>query len=443
MKDESVFLSVDIGTSAMKAALFSCTGELRGFAGERLVYGGTSGGGPGVRAAGPGERESFDAEEWVRAFGRLASALGSPRPCGITVSGHGPSLVPVGEDDRPCHDVLLWFDSRAKKLSGVRSFFLPKAAWLRDEAPRVYEKTRVFIPCSEYLGFRLTGERFASSPSRDFSEFLWTDSSWEGAGLDHEKFPPLVFTGSEAGKTGSWAGELGIPPGIPVYAGGPDFLMTQLGTACVRPARVCDRAGSSEGINACSVSLVSSRKLRSLPHVIGGLWNAAAILPSTGLALEWMRELAGKPLSWDEFFDAALGAEKTFTPSPEFFPPFEGGAVSFSEWFLGLRKEGRVWEECALTLLYAVCSQVQAGCAALEDAGLPVRELRVSGGQARSAAWNRFKAARTGKVFRVPEVADAELVGGLAAGLYGGGLYGSLSEAAEDLARFGAEFGPG
>lgn len=42
-----------------------------------------------------------------------------------------------------------------------------------------------------------------------------------------------------------------LPPGIPVIGGGPDFVLTLLGTATVRPGRICDRSGTSDGINLC------------------------------------------------------------------------------------------------------------------------------------------------------------------------------------------------
>jgi xylulokinase len=437
MKNRPVFLCVDIGTSSMKGAVFSPEGECLSIVRIDLLE------------RRPDPFSSWDAEIWSGAFLRLMAKLKVRRFEGIAVSGNGPTLVPLGDGDRPAHDVLLWIDKRVRPLAGQKSLFLPKAAWLMREKPDVYEKTRIFLPCPEYLVFRLTGEKRAFSASEDFSEYLWTGKALEDYGLAPEKFPPVIFTAAEAGRVTAAAAEtFGILRGTPVYAGGPDFLMALLGTAAVRPGLSCDRAGTSEGVNTCVDRFINSEKLRCLPHIIPGCWNAAAILSSTGRLFEWFRGLSGQEaVPYDEMFrgiqSVSPAGSSPASGIPWFFPFLRAGdSWEFSEgMFIGLGA-GHGRNEIGLAVVEAIGFAVRQAVENLEEQGLSVGELRISGGQAKNAVWNQMKADIVGKTLLTPETEDAELLGNLCAALCGRGIYANLRDASEALVRFKAEYVP-
>ncbi|MCL1818445.1 MAG: FGGY-family carbohydrate kinase [Spirochaetaceae bacterium] len=447
----SVFLCADIGTSSLKGALFFFSGECLAFAREELPAPGSAGAG--------------NAEEWLAAFRRLvARLLSAPNAAsakieGIVVSGNGPTLVPVGADGKPVFSALLWMDGREESLAAEKSLFLPKAAWLSRKKPEVYEKTAFFLGCPEYLAFRLTGERHAFSPSEEFSAFIWAPAGAAAYGLEAGKFPPALATAGEAGRvSAAAAAEFGLPQGARLYAAAPDFLMALLGTAAVRPGLVCDRAGTSEGINVCAARPVSLPGLRCLPHVIEGLWNVSRLLPPTGLIFEWFRGASGqKESSYAEIFGGIAECEKTLRRAPHpkenllFFPKNgesgKAGAGVFVKNGRGFSLEealaGNGKDKVGLAVAYGIGFTARAAFAKLTDSLGPMDEAGLCGGQAKNAAWNRLKARLTGKTLRVPEPADAELVGCLAAGLRGRGEYRSLSQAAESLVRFTAGYEPG
>ena len=179
------------------------------------------------------------------------------------VSGNGPTLVPVGRDGRPLDFAMTWLDRRGVEEARLAaeatgryvdpSFYLPKALWLFRHKPRVYRDTRHFLACPEFVDFFLTGEACTVLPSEPFQPYIWTAEAIEKLGMDPRKFPPFVRPGADIGRVRAEAEEvLGIPAGTPVFAGGPDFIMTLLGTATTVPGRACDRAGTSEGINLCT-----------------------------------------------------------------------------------------------------------------------------------------------------------------------------------------------
>jgi xylulokinase len=424
----------------MKGAVFSPGGECLRF--SRI----------GFPVGNPDSFCNWDADIWTAAFGRLVAELGCPEPEGIAISGNGPSLVPVGGDGRPVSSVLLWLDGKSVAVRDEASLFLPKALWLLRERPRLYEKTAFFLGCPEYLVFCLTGEKHAFAPSTEFSPYIWTSGACAAFGLEAEKFPPVVRTSCQAGRVGERASRVfGLLRGTPVYAAGPDFLMALLGTAAVRPGRCCDRAGTSEGINVCALSPAAPGKLRCLPHIVPGLWNAAALAPSTGRLFEWFRRVSGQEtLSHEETLRDILKEEtgaggplSFFLSAPDaldgVFARWDGRGGRFSvEEALARYGKGAA----GLALVRAIGFFVRRALMDLEAEGFPADELRVSGGQARSPLWNALKANLTGKPLRVPAVPDAELTGALAVCLCGRGDYAGLGEAAEALVRFTAEYRP-
>jgi xylulokinase len=78
----------------------------------------------------------------------------------------------------------------------------------------------------------------------------------------------------------------------------------------------------------------------------------------------------------------------------------------------------------------------------MEENGLEIGELRVTGGQAKSPLWNQIKADITQRRILVPEVQDSELLGDACIGLFALGNYKSLVAASDSLVRIGRSYNP-
>ncbi|WP_455383323.1 xylulokinase, partial [Salinispira pacifica] len=226
-------LCIDVGTTSVKAALVDESGRAEALSREHVLFH-------------EEELTNWHAERWLTAIGELVSRLPLPAELrGVVISGNGPTLVPLDARGEEVGRVLMWMDGRDERLPDQPSFFLPKAAWLRTHRPADFERVRTFLSCPEYIAFALTGEAVTSMPSGDFAPYIWTDESMNAYGLDSALFPRPVSPGEPAGLTRKARVErFGLPHGIPVYVGGPDFLMSLLGTATVREGRSCDRAGT-------------------------------------------------------------------------------------------------------------------------------------------------------------------------------------------------------
>jgi len=393
-----VILSVDIGTSSLKAAFIDFDGRLIAF--SRTAY--------RPEQAGPAV--------WERAFALALEKLHTLAPdAGIDalcVSGNGPTLAPLTREGAVLPP-LLWHDGKTvlppkDDLSGPpQSFFLPHAAWLKENEPEAYKKVNFFISCHEWLAHKLGAGIFTVLPQGSYEPYYWDEEQCRLFGLDRGKFPPFIKMGSVMGRVSAeGAASFGSCPalksGTPIIAGGPDFITALIGTLTLKPGDVCCRAGSSEGINVCASSPVrAGAVLRVLPHAKEGFWNIGAVIPSSGRLFEKYRNDTGQDSrSYEDHLAELIPREDD------------------TDIFRGLMAEPSVgWDSFNDTISLGraiLCKMGYAVRSALETlacAGFAANAMRVSGGQAKNSRWNQLKADIAGVSLMIPEIADGELAG--------------------------------
>ncbi|HEY9593756.1 MAG TPA: FGGY-family carbohydrate kinase [Spirochaetia bacterium] len=445
-----MILAYDIGTTFLKAALVSIDGKIIARAQVPVRQVGS------VTA----DRHECDANTWLTAMAVVTAQLGlrdRERIRAVVVSANGPTLVAVDAAGDPLDFAMSWMDRRAEEEADLiseftdapldASFYLPKALWIMRHRPELYERTRWFLPCAEYVSFFLTGNAVRIIPTGLFKEFFWNEGAVPHIRLDAEKLPPFVDIGEHVGSVRAEAEEtLGIPAGLPVIAGGPDFIMSILGAGATEPGRICDRAGTSEGVNLCWSAPVHDRRLLCFPHIARGLFNVSAMISSSGLALDWAARTLGPDnggidaLVKEASFAAPGAGRLLFLPFliPERFPiwnPDIRGA------YLGLTLEhGK--REMMRAVVESTGFAVRMALTAMEEDGCRISDIRVTGGLARLPLWCQTRADITGVRVLVTEQEDADLVGNACVGFFGMDEFESLGEASESLVRVQKAFTP-
>ena len=397
----SAILSADIGTTSLKAALIDAgaSGGKRLLAFSRETY---HAGGGAVGAP----------ELWEAAFYRAVKVLRELAPAAsieaVCLSGNGPTLVPLEGDALTGRALppLHWFSPRLAAPEGAPSgsgnagsFFLPYAAYFRKNEPLNYAGTGLFLSCQEWLSARLGAEPVTVLPTPCYQPYYYDDDQLAAFSLDVHKFPPFVPLGALIGHvSGEAARRSGLGAGLPIVGGGPDFIMALLGSGAVEPGLVCDRAGSSEGINVCvkeppPAVIASAHSLRVLPHAVEGLWNVSVVLPESGSIFDRYRLESGmRDVPYEEMLKSMSGEDGPLHP-----------------------------------VLQKIADGTMRALKTLRLAGYPVHEMRHSGGQAKSALWNRLKADVCGCTLLVPEIVDTELAGNAAAAMFALGEVPSIA----------------
>ncbi|MDR1985635.1 MAG: sugar kinase [Treponema sp.] len=428
-------LCADIGTSSLKAALIDTEGHEAALVREAYPQAAFASG-------------TILAADWedalARAWGRLASQTGA-QPEALCISGNGPTLVPLtagGAALAPLH----WYGPRLAagdraQSPQPQSLFLPYIRSFVQRRPQDYEKTKRLCSAQEWLAYRLGADLVTTLPAPAYEPYYWDQSQCGSAEVDIRMFPPFVKLGSIIGRVSpAVAARFSLPVGLPLVAGGPDFIMALIGVGALKPGVVCDRAGTSEGINVCSPFPISGGGLRVLPHLNEGLWNISSIIPASGRLFEWFRTLTGQESrSYTELLTELIPQHGSFHKSQTWFfstDPLPGAFLSWDGSALASRQElGRA-------VLEAMGFLVRDALAAVACQGFPVTEMRVSGGQGKNPLWNQLKADLCGCTLLIPEIYDGELAGDAAVAAVALGESADVAEAVSRMIRLSARYVP-
>ena len=350
-------------------------------------------------------------------------------------------------------------------LSRGPSIFIPRIVAYRDAFAERYERARWLLSGPECLVWALTGNATTILPDPRFERAYWTLEDLAASGLDGSRLAPFAPIGHVAGKSsrtllravveasdkdatdkalfpasmintprdardaakvvspGASLFPVGavdfdaVPEGIPVISGGPDFVAALIGTGTLSPGKACDRAGTSEGLNVCTMEPIAHEAIRSLPSVIPGLWNAAYLLPDTGAEFHAWRRATGQ--DGREYPD--IMAEIEASP----IVPARGEEIH----------PGRA-------LVERIGFSVRRGVEALRASTGAVGEFTLSGGQARNATWNQMKADIAGATFALTSTPDGELMGDAVVAFAALGEYRSIEEAAHRMVTVTRRFEP-
>jgi sugar (pentulose or hexulose) kinase len=446
-----LILCADIGTSSLKAALISIDGHEIAF--SRVSYGKA----PDAPVF-AGDWEAALAKALGELFSRAEAAPATLAPAALCVSGNGPTLVPVtaaGEALKP----LFWHEGpqgapRTGEGPVLRSFFLPHVVRFLKERPGEYAKTKWLFSTQEWLSWRLGADAVTVLSAADYEPFYWDAGQIAALGLDGSMLPPFAALGSVIGRLSPAAvlrlsgaggfGEAALPAGIPLLAGGPDFIMALIGAGVIRPGMVCDRAGTSEGINYCCGFRPESSTLRVLPQVTKGYWNVSAILPVSGKYFDWYKTITGQQERdyGDLLREIISDTPGTKFPKGFFFPnstpPGGKGFVFLAEHAVTDTDRAGMGR----AVLEAMGFMVRGGVETLYAEGFPVNEMRLSGGQGKNRLWNQLKADITGTVLLVPEIADGELGGAAVLGAMALGAAADIMEGTERVVHIKERFEP-
>jgi len=404
-------ICADIGTSSLKVAVISGSGEVLGRSRRQFLLRFTA----------------HAASEWLPALkkalaeiemekGVCASALGGAVPSALCISGNGPTLV-----SQDC-ETLLW--SAAVDSGGSKSLFIPRIKAFKERYPDSFAKTSFLYSGPEFLIWQLTGASVTILPEERYSAAYWSAETLQQAGLggsDAAKMPPFVQPGEQAGVLKEDLCSF-AKAGLPVFCGAPDFICALVGTGTLCEGLLCDRAGSSEGLNLCTAVPFAGENIRTLPSVIPGLWNASYLLPESGSRFSNFKQLyergSGREIDLNTLVQLCI-------QNPMNVPLLEQGK------YLMLQTAMQVRDGLAVLLAEA------------DEKGMPLPKcMTVTGGQASNDAWNQMKSNVTGLVVAVPACTDAELLGDAVFAFTALGLFASIKEGAISLCRIAKSFEP-
>jgi xylulokinase len=412
---DGLLIGLDVGTTGARAIAIDLSGAV--VAAEAAEY--------PMATPRPGWTEQ-DPEDWWAAsrlvLGRVASRLREP-VLGLGLTGQMHGAVFLDDADRVIRPALLWNDQRTssqcrsitEKVGAERlieiagnpaltGFQAPKLLWLREEEPASHARVRRLLLPKDFIRLRLTGE--AATDASDASGTLFLDlraRDWSAEILDALEVPrdwlPRVYEGPEVTGviSGRAAKETGLPPGLPVAAGGGDNAAAAIGSGIISEGLISSSIGSSGVIFAPTDILRIERegRLHSFCHAVPGGYHLMGVTLAAGAALRWWRDVIGGGTDYEGLVSSAAEAP----PGSEgliFLPYLAGERTPHLDplargAFLGLSLRH---SQAHLTraVMEGVAFSLKDSLDLVSGLGVAVTEVRATGGGARSALWRQLLA---------------------------------------------------
>ncbi|MCC7084186.1 MAG: xylulokinase [Pirellulales bacterium] len=472
----SIFLGIDIGTSGTKTIAINERGKLLASAtAEYPLY-----------TPKPLWSEQ-DPDDWWKATVATVRAvvkIGKLKPAdvkGIGLSGQMHGSVFLDRQNRVIRKAILWNDQRTgaeceeiERRAGGRKqlikmvanpaltgFTAPKILWLRNHEPKHFEKTAKVLLPKDDVRRRLTGE-FATEVSDasgmlllDVAKRNWSKQLLSKLDLDIDLLATCYESEEVTGKlTGAAATELGLTTDCVVVGGAGDCAAGAVGNGIVRRGVLSTSIGTSGVmfVHSDEVQVDPLGRLHTFCHAVRGKWHLMGVNLSAGGSLQWFRnqlcqavideakkrkidpyeilsEEAAKiaPGSEGLFFLPYLSGERTPHADPKARGCFVGLTISHTRSHL------------VRSILEGVTYALRDSLEIIRGLGVPVIQVRPSGGGSKSPLWRQIQADVFGQKVSMINAEQGPAFGVALLAAVGAGAYKDIVEACEATIRVAKE----
>lgn len=468
-------LGIDVGTGGTRAVvvredghvLASATEEHEPFASPQIGW---------------AEQNPAD---WWRACGiavRRAlgtAALGADQIACVGFSGQMHGAVMLDASDEVVRPALIWCDVRTEKqcreLSekigaealihltcnpALPNFTLTKLLWVRENEPANWNRVRSVMLPKDYVRFRLTGETATDMADAsgtlmlDVAHRRWSTEVLQATGLELAFLPRLYESSEICGKvSAAGAAATGLQPGTPVVAGAGDQAAGAVGMGIVTPGAVSATIGTSGVVFAATdcPALDPKGRLHTFCHAVPGRWHVMGVTQAAGLSLRWFRDRFGAG-------ENGRGRDpyERLTAEAAAVPPGSDGLL-WAPYLMGERtphldpnaRAALIGLTASHTRGHVVRAILEGVAFSLRDSftlfaemRVPVRNIRLGGGGARSALWRQIQADVYGREVEILEAEEGAAYGAAILAGVCAGMWSSVDTACSAVVRVAQRVAP-
>jgi len=423
-------------------------------------------------------------EDWWRAScvavrKALASAnlRGEEIAC-VGFSGQMHGAVMLDERGDIVRPALIWCDVRTEKQCrgltakigqdrlieltcnpALTNFTLTKLLWVRENEPENWKRVRSVMLPKDYVRLRLTGERATDMADAsgtlllDVAHRRWSQEMLQAAAIDERLLPVLYESPNVcAGISAAGAAETGLSAGTPVVAGAGDQAAGAVGMGIVAPGTVSATIGTSGVVFAATdrPALDARGRVHTFSHAIPGRWHVMGVTQAAGLSLRWFR---------DTFAVDSRGAHDTYdqlTSEAAKIPAGSDGLL-WTPYLMGERtphldskaRGALVGLTASHTRAHVVRAILEGVAFSLRDTltlfhemNVPVKNIRLGGGGARSPLWRQIQADVYGHAVEIVEAEEGAAYGAAILAGVGAGMWPSVDSACAAAVRVASRVHP-
>jgi xylulokinase len=299
-------------------------------------------------------------------------------------------------------------------------FSAPKLLWIRNNLPDIFAKAKKFLLPKDYIRYKLTGEYAAEVSDAsgtllfDVAGRKWSSEMLNLLELDESLLPKVSESPEISGQiSAEVAAQTGLKAGTPVVGGGGDQAAGAIGNGIVKAGLVSSTIGSSGVVFAHAAKPVRDPRGRvhTFCHAVPGAWHVMGVTQGAGLSLRWFRDEIVGELEIAAANQTGQDIYEVMTAQAAQVPAGSEGLV-FLPYLMGERtphldpQARGVWfgltaahkrAHLVRSVLEGVAYSLQDCLAILLEMGLPVTEIRASGGGGKSPLWRQIQADVMGR----------------------------------------------
>ena len=476
-----IILAIDNGTQSVRALLFDLRGNL--VAKSRVLA-------EPYDSPEPGWAEQDPEVYWsalCQACQQLWQQTDVAREAiaGVALTTQRSTVINVDRTGAPLRPAIIWLDQRRtyglKPVGGMWGLAFAatgmtetaaylqaeaEANWIRTHQPDVWTRTHKYLFLSGYLTYRLTG-RFADSVGCqvgyvpfDYKGLRWAgrnDWKWQAVPMSQAILPDLTPPAGRLGEITPEAAEAtGIPAGLPLIAAAADKACEVIGAGCLEPHIGCLSYGTTATINTTHRKYVEVIPLiPPYPAAVPGAYSVEVQIYRGYWMVSWFKQEFGYP-------EQQLAEEQGVEPEALFdalvaqVPPGSMGLMLQPYWSPGLKAPGPEAKGAIVgfgdvhtrahlyrAILEGLAYALREGKERMEGrSGVPITELRVSGGGSQSNAAMQLTADIFGLPAARPHLFETSGLGAAIDAAVGLGLHPDFDTAVHEMTRLGRVFEP-
>ena len=461
-----LLLGLDISTTGAKALLIDEQGDVA--ASSTTEY--------PLSTPQPLWSEQAPADWWSAACSSIRSTMqqagrkGEEISCvGLTGQMHG--LVILDKSDQVLRPAILWNDQRTgaqckeitEKVGGLSrlieltgnavlpGFTAPKILWVRQNEPNIYERAAHVLLPKDYVRHCLTGE-YATEVSDasgtslfDVSRRRWSDAMLQVLDIPGDWLPRCTESPEISGQISASAAQAtGLKVGTPVVGGGGDQAAQAVGSGVVTRGVISVTSGTSGVVFAHSDRFVAEEqgRLHAFCHAVPGKWHLMGVMLSAGGSFRWLRDNLGEPerstalLTGEDPYDV-LTREAARAPVGReglgFLPYLTGERTPYPDphargALIGLTVRHRK-SHIVRSVLEGVSFGLLDSLELIKGLGVPIEQVRASGGGARSRLWRQIQSDVFGTELTLVNVTEGAAYGAALLAGVGVRTFSSVDEA--------------
>jgi xylulokinase len=390
----------------------------------------------------------------------------------VGFSGQMHGAVMLDAADRVVRPALIWCDVRTEKqcqdLSKnpgwdrliqltcnppLANFTLTKLLWTRENEPANWSRVRSIMLPKDYVRLKLTGEHATDVADAsgtlmlDVTHRRWSEETLQAVGVDVSFLPALYESQHVCGKVSSSGAEaMGLVAGTPVVAGAGDQAAGAVGMGIVTPGMVSATIGTSGVVFAATDQPLRDvqGRLHTFCHAIPDRWHVMGVTQAAGLSLRWFR---------DQLLSAVekngRDPYETLTQEAESAPTGSDGLV-WAPYLMGERtphldpqaRGALVGLTASHTRAHIVRAILEGVAFSLKDTftifaemKVPVKNIRLGGGGARSLLWRQIQTDVYGQAVEVLEAEEGAAYGAAILAGVGAKIWDSVDEACNSVLK--------